>query len=161
VMNGATSRIVSWLSRRPVVSASLTWLAVFLGISLFFIARGVDQQTYQLAAHGKRVTATITHIDRSDHNSCSYTFTVGERAYSRTAYGCADSRNPGDLIAITYLPSDPNSNVTGSASLRDLTPLFELPALLATVAAIGVGGNVARSRRRRVEDDSSDNRPGF
>jgi hypothetical protein len=70
--------------------------------------------TLELAHSGTRVAATVVRLELSNHGGCRYAYSVDARTYTKSDSRCGVSRQIGDPLVVTYLPSNPAVSTTGS-----------------------------------------------
>jgi len=106
-----TTRPIRWLySKRGV------WLiAILVGATTFLWINGTTGNLlgaavvadYQLLTQGRTTSGTVTGLDLSNHDSCSYTYRVAGRTFSATEEACGGGRSVGSSLTVTYVPSHP------------------------------------------------------
>lgn len=70
------------------------------------------------AAHQRVVEGKVSSYRRSDHNSCSYAFSVSGKAYSGRDSAPTDSVTIGQRVRVYYSDQDPSLNGLGDFSER-------------------------------------------
>jgi hypothetical protein len=133
---------------KPLRAAAIVWVACLVFVAVGFQLAGPGwQSAYGLVHDGKPVPATVTELKPTDHDGCVYAFTVAGRQYSAQESRCGEDLHVGDVITVTYLPSDPRVSTTDSAS-DHLTTAIAFTLGLPTAIAGLVGWEVSRRRRR-------------
>lgn len=125
--------------RRWRAAAAAVWILSFLLIN---VATGnALYHNFQLALYGRTTTGTVTALQPSVHEDCTYEYQVERRTYSNTDAGCAMRRSLHSSLSVTYLPSHPAVATTGSAVpafWESLLFFFGGPTILAAVLFFGV-----------------------
>jgi len=133
----------------PVSAAVLTWVLAFTILALYFnLTQHGWIAWYRLHSDGRTTAATITQLNPTNHNGCRYAYSVASRSYTHSEEGCADDHLLGDVISVTYSPSDP-AFATVDDPLDRLRTALIVNLLVPTAAAIGIAGIVLQSRRKR------------
>jgi len=105
-------------------------------------------QLLRMAYDGRHATALVTAVDVSNHNQCSFRYTVAGAVYNRSA--ACDASGPGTQITVTYAPGDPGLVIPGSPAsqlLSDLLVLFLAAGAIATMVTLGVRKTYVWSQR--------------
>jgi hypothetical protein len=94
----------------------------------------------RLAHHGRKVEATVTSVDRGNHNQCDFHYTVAKTDHSNSA-SCPFETYSGAQITVTYDPHDPSvvtpDNPAGQLE-SDLIVLFVAATAFATVVVVSI-----------------------
>ena len=84
---------------------------------------------YGLVRDGRHTQATVTALNRSQHQQCTFEFSTGGQRLKATDDGC--DAGIGEAVAVTYAPSDPTF-----VTLRD--PRTELLTQIGAAVAMAV-----------------------
>jgi hypothetical protein len=114
--------------RWSAVVAIATFVLVFCALGAFMnlISKPSWIELHRMAHNGGRAIATVTSVDRANHNSCTFHYTVNAQGYSSTD-SCAVPASPGGQIEVTYALEDPSLVTTGNPGdelQSDLIVLF-------------------------------------
>src|SRR5450631_1269590 len=97
--------------------AFIVWIIAFGALALWQnVGRTNWVVLYNLTFDGQRSNARVTGLHPSDHDACTFTYTVDGQTYSGSGSGCADGKKIGDVVTITYAPSHPSTNRMQSAA---------------------------------------------
>jgi len=100
---------------------------------------------YRLTRDGQQTQATVTRRQPEIHQTCHFEFSVGTRNYQGSDQGC--HAQIGDVVQITYSPTDPSFATTASPKEELLGQI--LGALgMSCLAGVIVAWRM-RSRQRR------------
>jgi hypothetical protein len=137
----------------PGLAGACVGGCVLVAITLIVGLSGAPSwvQLFRLASDGRRAVATVTSINRSDHDDCYFTFKANRRTFTNSQPCGADTLGP---ITIVYDPGDPTVVDTGSPA-SDLIGSMLL-ALLATFVFGFMGASGARAVQRGMLGASQD-----
>jgi hypothetical protein len=129
----------------PGVAGACFGGCVLVSITLIVGLSGAPSwvQLFRLASDGRHAVATVTSIDRGDHNDCYFTFKANRRTFTNSQPCGAEALGP---ITIVYDPGNPTVVDTGSPA-SDLIGSMLL-ALLATLVFGSMGVSGARKVQR-------------
>jgi hypothetical protein len=139
-----TTRLVRWL-----YSTRGAWLiAIVIGATTFLWINGTTGNLlgaavvadYQLLTQGRTTSGTVTGLDLSNHDSCSYTYRVAGRTFSASEDGCGGGRRVGSSLKVTYVPSHPEVATygdPGSELWQELLLAYGVPLLFALFMGFG------------------------
>jgi hypothetical protein len=102
---------------------------------------------YQLVAKGQHAEARVTARRPEVHQTCDFTFSTGSEVRTGSHSGCDTA--VGDVVRITYLPSDP-SFVTISNPKEELAGQVAGSLGMSVLAGLGTGLRVRWQRRREA-----------
>jgi len=127
--------------------AFVTWIIAFAALALWQNVGGTNWAIlYNLTFDGQRSTARVTGFHPSNHDECTFTYTVDGQTYSGSGTGCAEGKKIGDTITITYAPEHPATNRTQSTAsvwIGEALVTVGVPTLLAVYVGF-------RERRRAI-----------
>jgi hypothetical protein len=131
-------------------AAILAWLILALVIAAEFTLTGRGWvNTIELADHGVRVAATVVKLEPGNHGGCQYTYSVDSHSYTKSDERCGETRQVGDRILITYVPSHPAVSTADSPG-GNLRNALLINTGVPTLFAIVIGRRGAIRRRRIV-----------
>jgi hypothetical protein len=100
-----------------------TWICLSAAVILLVVRTGFLEpgQLKTLAREGVQVDGTVIALTKD--RGFDYGFTAGGQEYKGHGYGASTYRpggplKVGDILRLTYLPSNPAVNVDGSARMR-------------------------------------------
>jgi Protein of unknown function (DUF2510) len=135
----------AWLFGRPWRAATAIWVTLFLFIN---VTTGNSLSRYfELARSGRTTIGTVTGLQPSNHDGCTYEYQVARSTYSRSEATCGTGRTVGSSVTVTYLPGHPGTATTRNAvSTFWEALLFVLgaPTLLALLVFFGVRRRLKR-----------------
>jgi hypothetical protein len=111
-------------------------------------------QLFRLATDGRHTVATVTSIDRGDHNDCYFTFKANRRTFTNNQPCSAEALGP---IRVVYDPGNPTVVDTGSPA-SDLISSTAL-ALLAPLIFGAIGASGARKLQLWLLSEESSSVP--
>lgn len=129
------------------------WVVVFVYIFLTTNFSGNNDRltVYRLVQQRKTATATatVTRLDRQNHNGCDYAYSVGSHRYEGSEEGCAQNHHVGDTLPVFYLLAKPSASTpTPPRELLRTGVLFS--AIAPSILALFAGFGTARRNRRRA-----------
>jgi uncharacterized protein DUF3592 len=102
---------------------------------------------YQLAGRGQHAEARVTARRPEVHETCDFTFSTGSEVRTASVSGCDTA--VGDVVRITYLPSDP-SFVTISDPKEELAGQIVGSLGMSAIAGLVTGVRVRWQRRKEA-----------
>ena len=136
----------AWLFGRPWRAAAAIWVTLFLFIN---VTTGNNlSHYYQLARNGRTTIGTVTALQPSNHDGCTYEYQVAHSTYSRSEETCGTNHTVGSSIRVTYLPGHPGTATARNASStfwEALLFVLGAPSLLALLVFFGVRRRLTRS----------------
>jgi hypothetical protein len=133
----------------PPLAGLAAWVVMFgfVAITSGLVPWRSWESAYELSTHARTTPGTVTNVYPNDHDGCSYAFTVGESTYSKREGRCGTDHKPGDSLAVTYVPSHPQWNTSGTgrtAVVNLLAIQVGAPTLMASLLTLAIG------RQRRL-----------
>lgn len=129
-----------------------TRVGIIVGlVAIVFVATVSNLQScntycwYRLAMFGRSSAARVVAIDRRDHNTCRFEYTVNSRQYLSSEQGC--HFNVGERITIHYLPDEPSIG-TSADPLSELVQMIIFPLIAGLISGSAFAAQLRRSRRR-------------